>query len=176
MRKTLRSSARETVRRRLPEASAGSVRAESLRPPQVSKRNSPSWSVFLSTTCAFVGGTTGVGSRRPIWSDERACDFERRGLRGDAGAGNQLAPSVGQRFGHRVCFNRRRVRDGLFRPCGRRIAELLKRRASTIGEGRLRTAVRGLVAWRLCETRLDVGAVSIMPPERISLSRVWSSG
>ena len=34
---------------------------------------------------------------------------------------------------------------------------------------------RGLVAWRLCETRLDVGAVSIMPPERISLSRVWSS-
>ena len=34
----------------------------------------------------------------------------------------------------------------------------------------------GLVAWRLCETRLDVGAVSIMPPERISLSRVWSSG
>ena len=29
----------------------------------------------------------------------------------------------------------------------------------------------GLVAWRLCETRLDVGAVSIMPPERISLSK-----
>jgi cyclohexadienyl dehydratase len=30
----------------------------------------------------------------------------------------------------------------------------------------------GLVAWRLCETRLDVGSVSIMPPEQISLSRV----
>src|ERR1700684_595923 len=29
---------------------------------------------------------------------------------------------------------------------------------------------RGLVAWRLCETRLDVGAVSIMPPERGSLA------
>jgi transposase-like protein len=35
---------------------------------------------------------------------------------------------------------------------------------------------RGLVAWRLCETRLDVGAVSIMPPERVSLARVRSSG
>ena len=50
--------------------------------------------------------------------DELACDFERRGLCGDAGAGIQLAPSVGQRFGDRVCFNRRRVRYGLFGPCG----------------------------------------------------------
>ena len=44
--------------------------------------------------------------------DELVCDFERRDLRGDAGAGIQLAPSVGQRFGDRVCFNRRRVRYG----------------------------------------------------------------
>jgi hypothetical protein len=34
--------------------------------------------------------------------DEPACDFERPSLRGDAGAGTQLAPSVGQRFGDRV--------------------------------------------------------------------------
>src|SRR5271166_2245350 len=61
--------------------------------------------------------------------DELACDFERRGVRCDAGAGIRLAPSVGQRFGVRVCFNRRRVRHGLFRPCGRRIAESSKRRA-----------------------------------------------
>ncbi len=50
--------------------------------------------------------------------DELACDFERRGLRDDAGDGIQLAPSVEQRSGDRVCFNRRRVRYGLFRPCG----------------------------------------------------------
>jgi hypothetical protein len=50
--------------------------------------------------------------------DEPACDFERPSLRGDAGAGIQLAPSVGQRFGDRVYFNRRCVRYGLFRPCG----------------------------------------------------------
>jgi hypothetical protein len=50
--------------------------------------------------------------------DELACDLERRAVRRDAGAGIQLAPSVGQRFGDRVCFNRRRVRYGLFRPCG----------------------------------------------------------
>jgi hypothetical protein len=32
---------------------------------------------------------------------------------------NLLLPLViGQRFGDRVCFNRRRVRYGLFRPCG----------------------------------------------------------
>jgi hypothetical protein len=60
---------------------------------------------------------------------ELACVFERRGQRDDAGAGIQLAPSVGQRFGDRVCFNRRRVRYGLFRPCGRRIAEWSKRLA-----------------------------------------------
>jgi hypothetical protein len=30
-----------------------------LRPPPLSKRNSRSWSDFLSTTCAFDGGTTG---------------------------------------------------------------------------------------------------------------------
>jgi hypothetical protein len=56
------------------------------------------------------------------------------------------------------------------------------RRRPQIGVGRIdldpggAEIQRGLVAWRLCETRLDVGAVSIMPPERISLSRVWSSG
>jgi hypothetical protein len=54
---------------------------------------------------------------------ELACDFERRGLLDDAGAGIELAASIGQRFGDRVCFNRRRVRYGLFRPCGWRVAE-----------------------------------------------------
>jgi|HubBroStandDraft_6_1064221.scaffolds.fasta_scaffold629960_1 hypothetical protein len=49
-------------------------------------------------------------------ADELAPDFERRGLRGDASAWIELAPSVGQRFGDRVCFNRRRLRYGLFRP------------------------------------------------------------
>jgi hypothetical protein len=70
-----------------------------------------------------------VGLLRLGGPDERACDFERRGLRDDAGAGIQLAPSVGQRFGNRVCFNGRRVRYDLFRPCGWRVAESLKRRA-----------------------------------------------
>ena len=51
-------------------------------------------------------------------ADELARDFERRGLRGDASAWIELAPSVGQRFGDRVCFNRRRLRYGHFRPCG----------------------------------------------------------
>ena len=60
-------------------------------------------------------------------ADELAPDFERRGLRGDASAWIELAPSVGQRFGDRVCFNRRRLRYGLFRPFGWRIAEPSKR-------------------------------------------------
>ena len=37
--------------------------------------------------------------------------------------GFQLAPTAGQWFGDCVPFNRRRVRYGIFRPCGRRVAE-----------------------------------------------------
>jgi hypothetical protein len=43
-------------RRRARDPSAPRV----LRAPQVSKRNLPSWRVFLSTICGYVGGTTGL--------------------------------------------------------------------------------------------------------------------
>ena len=54
-------------------------------------------------------------------SRDLVCDFERHGLRDDAGVGTQLSPSVGQRFADRVHFNRCRLRYPLFWPHGRRL-------------------------------------------------------
>jgi hypothetical protein len=66
MHKPLRSSGKETARRPLPEVATGSVHAEDPTTATGLEAELAERKRLLSTTCGFVGGTTGAGLRRPL--------------------------------------------------------------------------------------------------------------